>query len=147
MKTIRKNQKRVTCEICFGQRHLNCTELNIKCLTSTGTCPKCLCTVRPFSNCPSLDMPGVDNSLNVSYVGIPESVVNVLKEHPRHLSLMHLNTQSMVSSFNEFQVLLSQYPIDVIMSETWLKENPALFLYPTTGQYFETVTRWCWSIY
>ena len=68
MKTIRKNQKSVTCEICFGQRHLNCTELNIKCLTSTWTCPKCLFT-------------GVDNSLSVSYVGISESVVNILKEH------------------------------------------------------------------
>ena len=51
MKTIRKNQKSVTCEICFGQRHLNCTELNIKCLTSTWTCPKCLFSVLPFSNC------------------------------------------------------------------------------------------------
>ncbi|CAB4018868.1 Hypothetical predicted protein [Paramuricea clavata] len=75
-------------------------------------------------------MSDVDESLNASYEDISESVVNILKEHLRHLSLMHLNTQSMVSSFNEFQVFLSQYPMDVItMSETWLKENPALLEY------------------
>jgi hypothetical protein len=81
-------------------------------------------------------MSDVDKNLNVSSEDISEFVVYILKEHPRHLSLMHLNTQSMVSSFNEFQVFLSQYPMDVItMSETWLKENPALLEYVSLSSY------------
>jgi hypothetical protein len=84
-------------------------------------------------------MSDVDESLNASYEDISESVANILKEHPRHLSLMHLNTQSMVSSFNEFQVFLSQYPMDVMivitMSETWLKENHALLEYVSLSGY------------
>jgi hypothetical protein len=81
-------------------------------------------------------MSDVDKNLNVSSEDISEFVVYILKEHPRHLSLMHLNTQSMVSSFNEFQVFLSQYPMDVItMSETWLKENPALLEHVSLSSY------------
>ena len=49
---------------------------------------------------------------------------------------MHLNTQSMVSSFNEFQTLVSDYPMDIItMSEMWLKENPALLDYVALSGY------------
>ena len=49
---------------------------------------------------------------------------------------MHLNTQSLVSSFNEFQCLINDYPMDIItMSETWLKENPALLDYVTRPRY------------
>jgi len=49
---------------------------------------------------------------------------------------MHFNTQSMVSSFNEFQVLVSQLPMDIItMSETWLQNNPALLDYVTLPGY------------
>ena len=40
---------------------------------------------------------------------------------------MHLNTQSMVSTFNELVLTMKQYPFDVIcMSETWSKDNPLL---------------------
>ena len=49
---------------------------------------------------------------------------------------MHFNTQSMVSSFNEFQILVSQLSMDIItMSETWLKDNPALLDYVTLPGY------------
>ena len=55
-KTIRKNQKSVTCKVCFGQHHIKCTELNVKCIGTTWTCPKCLISLLPFHNCPSFDM-------------------------------------------------------------------------------------------
>ena len=36
----------------------------------------------------------------------------------------HLNTQSMLSTFDTFEVLLNHYPLDVItLSETWLNDN------------------------
>lgn len=55
---------------------------------------------------------------------------------PECFASMHFNTQSMVSSFNEFQVLVSQFSMDIIiMSETWLQSNPALLNYVTLPAY------------
>ena len=40
---------------------------------------------------------------------------------------MHLNTQSMVSTFNEFALTIKSYPLDIItLSETWLKAHREL---------------------
>ena len=42
----------------------------------------------------------------------------------------HLNTQSMVSSFDEFHVILQEHPFDILtLSETWLKDNMNLLNY------------------
>ena len=122
-RTIRKNQKSVTCEICFGQHHIKCTELNVKCIGTTWTCPKCLISLLPFHNCPSLDML---DELDVPVQDTTDLISETLKEHSKHLSIMHFNTQSMVS----------QLPMDIItMSETWLKDNPALLDYVTLPGY------------
>ena len=49
---------------------------------------------------------------------------------------MHFNTQNMRSSFNEFQLFVSQLAMDIItMSETWLRDNPALLEYVTLPGY------------
>ena len=49
---------------------------------------------------------------------------------------MHFNTQSMRSSFNEFQVLVSQLPMDIITTgETWHRDNPSLLEYVTLPGY------------
>ena len=39
---------------------------------------------------------------------------NKLKDPNKNYSLSHLNTQSMTSSLDEFQVMLKEHPIDVI---------------------------------
>ena len=45
----------------------------------------------------------------------------------RHL---HLNTQSMVSTFNEFLLTVTNHTLDIItLSETWLKDHPLLMEY------------------
>ena len=52
---------------------------------------------------------------------------SALTANPLHLSLMHLNTQSMTSTFDELQLLLNDYPFSVVtLSETWLKDNSLL---------------------
>ena len=132
--TIRKNQKSVACEVCLGQQHIKCTELSVKSVVSTWTCPKCLVSVLPFFNCQHFDtLEELDDSpLDTTSLQISET----LKEHSKDLSIMHFNTQSMVSSFNEFQVLVSRLPMDIItMSETWLRNNPALLDYVTLPGY------------
>ena len=52
------------------------------------------------------------------------------KSHREHLSIRHLNTQSMVSSFDEFHVMLQEHPFDILtLSETWLKDDVNLLNY------------------
>ena len=52
------------------------------------------------------------------------------------LRIAHLNTQSMVSTFDKFQATMVEYPICVMtMSETWLKNNPHVIKYVTTPGY------------
>ncbi|EDO28986.1 predicted protein [Nematostella vectensis] len=134
-KTIRKNQKSVACEVCFGQQHIKCTELNVKCVNATLTCPKCTLSVLPFYNIASIDTSFEEMDSNSAYDST-QLISETLKEHSNNLSIMHFNTQSMLSSFNEFQVLVSQLPMDIItMSETWLKDNSALLDYAALPGY------------
>ena len=49
---------------------------------------------------------------------------------------MHLNTQSMVSTFDEFILTINQFPFDIItLSETWLKDNRHLLDYVSIPGY------------
>ena len=39
-------------------------------------------------------------------------------------SIAHINTQSLLSSFDEFRIMLLTYKFDIItLSETWLQDN------------------------
>ena len=49
-----------------------------------------------------------------------------LETYRNHLSIAHLNTQSMSSTFDEFQVMLYQHPFDIITSEIWIRNNTNL---------------------
>ena len=43
---------------------------------------------------------------------------------------MHLNTQSMVSTFSELLLTVNSYPLDIVaLSATWLREQPQLLDY------------------
>ena len=49
---------------------------------------------------------------------------------------MHLNTQSMVSTFDELLVTIREYCFDVVaMSETWMKNNSHLLKYVSIPGY------------
>ena len=62
-----------------------------------------------------LGHPVVNNSLEDSTDEHPEALTSKSKQ----LKLMHLNTQSMVSTFDELLVTIREYPFDVVaMSET-----------------------------
>ena len=53
-----------------------------------------------------------------------------LETNRNHLSIAHLNTQSMSSTFDEPQVMVSQHPFDIItLSETWLRNDSKLLQY------------------
>ena len=65
----------------------------------------------------------LDDMGNDKHVAALENKTNLLK-------FLHLNTQSLVSIFNEFYVTLAKYPFDVVaLSETWLRQNKMLLDY------------------
>ena len=50
-----------------------------------------------------------------------------LETNRNYLSITHLNTQSMSSTFDEFQILLYQDRFNIItLSETWLQNDASL---------------------
>ena len=66
-----------------------------------------------------------------------ESDANYTNEHlekldelNKHISICHLNIQSMSSTFDDFQFMINQTNYDVIaLSETWLKNDKHLLEY------------------
>ena len=53
-----------------------------------------------------------------------------------HLSIVHLKTQSISSTFDEFQVIFNENQFDTVtLSETWLHDNKHLLDYVKTLDY------------
>ena len=51
--------------------------------------------------------------------------LEALNNRNKQMKIMHINTQSVISTFDGLLMTLRQYPFDVIsMSETWLKNIP-----------------------
>ena len=56
--------------------------------------------------------------------------IHPLCSNSGQLKIMHLNTQSMVSTFNELLLTVNSYPLDIVaLSATWLREQPQLLDY------------------
>ena len=105
------------------------------------TCPNCTISVLPFymhelpclSDNDSLHQ-GDDDDNNTIDVHL-----QALESNATQLKIMHINTQSMVSTFDGLLTTLSQYPFDIItMSETWLKDNELLLQHVTIPGYCHT---------
>jgi exonuclease III len=78
----------------------------------------------PFFSC-QLDAPQhLDPAVYIS------NNINKLNENRKHLSIAHLNTRSITSTFPQFEAMLKSHEFDVItLSETWLKDNAELLNY------------------
>ena len=64
----------------------------------------------------------VDNYINTH--------VTKLQELKTHISICHLNTQSVTSTFDEFPFMVNESKFDIIiLSETWLKNDKHLLEY------------------
>ena len=52
------------------------------------------------------------------------------------MKILHINTQSLTSSFDEFLLQQTKYNFDIVaMSETWLKNNDLLIKHVTIPGY------------
>ena len=126
-KTVKTNQHRTICEKCFSASHNKCILRNSKNLRaripSYWTCPTCCLSTLPFFGCRDLDT-SADTMNNTSPLDQHETMLN---EKQNLLSFLHLNTQSLVSSVCELNLLIERYKFDIIgMSETWLHDNDLL---------------------
>ena len=62
--------------------------------------------------------------------------ITKLQELKTHVSICHLNAQSMVSTFNEFQFMIYITKFDIItLSKTWLKNGKHLIEYVSLPGY------------
>lgn len=92
-----------------------------------------------MSNCDSNDsvkQGTLDNLGNNKHKAALENKENLLK-------FLHLNTQCLVSTFNESYITLTKYQFDLVaISETWLKLNKMLsttFTYQGSTSYMATI--------
>ena len=132
-KTVRVNQKRFVCDTCHNFTHAVCANLTnqniISRVPKEWTCRNCIHTKLPFFNLRNLELLDNDIKLQENCNEIETETNNVhveaLDTARNHTSIAHLNTQSINSTFDEFNVMLNIHKFDVIsLSETWLKGNP-----------------------
>ena len=127
-KTVRINSKRVECICCKEQQHLACCKnpaitVQSARIPAPWTCNQCLLSILPFHQVREINetetIPDNDQYVQPS--------LTLLNNHRKHLSVAHLNTQSMASTFGQFEAMLEAHQFDLItLSETWLKDNKNL---------------------
>ena len=129
-KPVKKNQLSLNCSAYYNLYHVNCTDrkqISKSANLGTWTCSCCLWSTLSFNHVRSdcLDHQATETSID----NLLDCHQNALTANNSHLSIMHLNTQCMTSTFAEFTVLINSYDsyFDIItLDETWLKDNPLL---------------------
>ena len=136
-KGVEANRKRFECERCFNLNHINCTNIfksQQKQYTATSTykwtCYDCTLSLLPFykqrdvESEPSIE----DDFLNTHK--------NNLLDNKHLLKILHLNCQSLASTFTEFEAMNYECNFDILtLSETWLTENQNLLNYVELSGY------------
>ena len=105
-KTIRRNQASITCCGCIGS-FLKCSGLTAS--SSTWLCSNCLGFAQPLYKCSDVEM--LDDTLDLSTSLDPGLDIHLLCSNSGQLKIMHLNTQSMVLTFNELLLTVNSYPL------------------------------------
>lgn len=123
-KPVRRNQKQHSCTTCFNVSHTKCvTKTLLPGLHHTWVCYNCIGRVLPFFNIRELPVHHHDFLLE-NNEAVTDKHLNLLNEHNNKVSISHLNTQSITSSFPQFEAMLNRYKFDIMtLSETWLKDN------------------------
>ena len=140
LRGVRCNEKRFFCVLCKYLTLARCTGItNINYIKPTRaeewTCPKCLISVLPFYGQNTLHA-SVSPRNEVDTTLAEDLHLEALKQNSKQLTVMHINTQSMIFTFDNLLLAVDRYKFDVItMSETWLKENHLLLQYVTIPGY------------
>ena len=87
-------------------------------------CENCHFKELPFSGLREFPEVTVTSPTTINSVEYENIHVLNFTSHRKHLSIGHLNTQSMVSLFDEFHVMLQEHPLNILaLSEIWLKDD------------------------
>ena len=135
-KTVRTNSKRLMCEHCKLLVHLNYANVNLKIENSkiARLWSYHACTLRELSLYHQDVLPM--NKKEVAVDNYTNTHVTKLQELKTHISICHLNTQSMASTFDEFKFMVNESKFDIItLSETWLKNDKHLLEYVSLPGY------------
>ena len=125
-KTVRKNSKLVTCCRCQQKTHLRFVDPKRNSTITDWMCSQCLPSVLPFSSVRDLSL--IDQEIQQEQ--FQDLQFEKLNENRHLFSIAHINTQSMVSTFDEFVLFVNKYKFDAVtLTETWLKDNPFLLDY------------------
>ena len=136
-KGVGANRKRFECERCLNLTHINCTNISksqqkqyTAKSTYKWTCYDCTLSLLPFykqrdvESEPSIE----DDFLNTHK--------NNLLNNKHLLKILHLNCQSLASTFTEFEAMNYECNFDILkLSETWLTENQNLLDYVELSEY------------
>ena len=148
-RSVQSNHKRYLCTVCYDLCHAKCSTLPVCIIKNVRAtepqewiCDKCHLSTLPFYQCTqdefiaNYELSAHNTTHNSSNGLRQDEHGDALNSRPNQLKIIHLNTQSMVSTFDELLVTIKEYPFDVIaMSETWLKDNPHLLNYVTIPGY------------
>ena len=136
-KTIRSNSKKTYCTVCRNITHLKCVTPNKKILsnlTQDWMCSTCIQNILPFSKVRDLHV--LDSSLINEAVEYQDQHLNMLSKHRCYTSVVHINAQSLPSSFDEFSRTMTRYQLDILtVSKTWLKDNKTQLEYVQINGY------------
>ena len=107
------------CEQCKLLVHLNCANVNLKIENSKivilWSCHVCTLRELPLYHQDVLSM----NKKEVAVDNYINTYVTKLQELKTHISIYHLDTQSMTSTFDKFQFMVNESKFDIItISET-----------------------------
>ena len=145
-RSVQSNHKRYLCTICYDSCHAKCTNLSASIIKNIHAsepqewiCVECHLLTMPFYQCTQGEFIGLSEQGAYDTVHNSSDELNLdehsdaLNSRRNQLKLIHLNTQSMVSTFDKLLAPIKEYSFDIIaMSETWLKDNPHLLKYVTT---------------
>ena len=132
---VKINNKRLICSTCFDAIHAKCSKqpsyhtIQAR-IPRYYICNRCLHMQLPFFNISNLDSSyDMGNTANDNRLSIQNTISNITNSN-KTISIAHLNTQAICSTFDEFTCMLNTQKFDIMtLSETWLKDNPHLLDY------------------
>ena len=121
------NSGTVLCEHCLEMCHVKCSNHQLNQNASNKayewTYPNCIHTALPFCNRRNLDFDSaVADETTILHTN--NYHIETLKNYQKYTSIAHIICQSILSTFDEFAVMLKSYEFDIIsLSEIWLTNN------------------------
>ena len=96
--------------------------------STSWTSQECTLSIKLFFSCRYLSFKPADTNDSSTNTMIENRYtckqITKLQELKTHISICHLNAQSVVSTFNEFQFMIHETKFDIItLSETWVKNQ------------------------